>query len=265
MKLSGASNVKHGMKAGEWLMVLLAAILLHVIFFSLFKPLPRMVSESSRNNRCTLFLEERKLDLRRRDPYSLYYWLRFTDPEQLLKPDYTAGFSMFIGRNDFSVPAPDAIPQELFEASARYRIPAAVPPPERNPAFFTAGTDTPVFPHAAAGNSQAVRTAPVQYPVWIDEEDRRSSGLFLADEKSRRILSRQHSPNPTILRLTFGKDLIPMVELVRSCGNRELDMLAQRQLKVRKENFSSASPKTVYFTVVWQAPKLDDVLKEKQP
>ena len=56
-----------------------------------------------------------------------------------------------------------------------------------------------------------------------------------------------------------------MVELVRSCGNRELDMLAERQLKVRKGNFSSASPQTKYFTVVWQAPKLDDILKEKQP
>jgi len=264
MKTSGASNVKHCMKAGEWLMVLLAAILLHIILFSLFKPLPRMVSESSRDNRCTLFLEEQKLDLRRKDPYALYYWLRFTDPEQLLKPNYTAGFSMFIGRNDFSIPSSNAIPQDLFEASARYRIPDTVPPSERDPSVFTPGPNTPIISHGTV-NSPADRTAPIQYPLWIDEEDRSSSGLFLADEKSLRILSRQQSSKPTILRLTFGKDQIPRVELIRSCGNRELDMLAERQLKVRKGNFSSASPQTKYFTVVWQAPKLDDILKEKQP
>ena len=171
---------------------------------------------------------------------------------------------MFIGRNDFSIPSSNAIPQDLFEASARYRIPDAVPPSERDPSVFTAGSDTPIVFHGT-GNSPADRTAPVQYPLWIDEEDRSSSGLFLADEKSLSILSRQQSSKPTILRLTFGKDLIPRVELIRSCGNRELDMLAERQLKIRKENFSSDSLQTKYFKVVWQEPKLNDILKEKQP
>ena len=264
MKPAGASTVKHCMKAREWLVVLLAAVLLHIILFTLFKPLPRMISESSMDNRCTLYLEEQKLDLRRKDPFGLYYWLRFTDPEQLLKPNYDAGFSMFIGRNDFSIPSPDAIPQNLFEASARYRIPDIVPPSERHPAVFAAGPDLPVVSHTAAIPPAADNT-PVRYPLWIDESGRRSSGLFLTDEKSRRILSRHHSSNPTVLRLTFGKDVIPLVELVRSCGNRDLDMLAERQLKVRKANFDSDSPQTRYFKVVWQAPKLNEILSEKQP
>ena len=149
MKPSGATVVRHSMKAREWMMVLLAAIMLHAILLSLFKPLPRTISESSMDNRCTLFLEERKLDLRRQDPYGLYYWLRFTDPEQLLKPNYTAGFSMFVGQKDFSIPVPDAIPQNLFEASAGYRIPETVPQSPRHPSVFTAGPD--------AGFSRTVR------------------------------------------------------------------------------------------------------------
>jgi len=264
MKPSGASNIKHCMTAREWLVVLLAAVLLHVILFLLFKPLPRMISESSKDNRCTLFLEEQKLDLHRKDPFGLYYWLRFTDPEQLLKPNYTAGFSMFIGRNDFSIPSPNAIPQNLFEASARYRIPDAVPPLERHPAVFAAGPDIPVVSHMAE-NPPAADNTPVRYPLWIDENGSWNSGLFLADEKSRRILSRHHSSNPTVLRLTFGKDMIPLVEVIRTCGNRELDMLAERQLKVRKANFDSDSSQTKYFKVIWQAPKLKDILTEKQP
>ena len=264
MKSTGASAGKHCMNAREWLMVLLAAVLLHIVLFSLFRPLPQTISESSRDNRCTLFLEEQKLDLRRNDPYGLYYWLRFTDPEQLLKPDYTSGFSMFIGRNNFSIPAPNAIPQNLFETSAGYRIPAAVPPPERNPAFFTAGTDTPVVSHSP-GNRPEAQNTPIQYPIWIDDADGLSYGLFLPDEKSRRILSRYHSSNPTILRLTFGKDLIPLVEHIQSCGSRELDMLAERQLKVRKANFGSHPRQTRYFKVFWQVPKHKDILREKQP
>ena len=265
MKISGASNVKHCMKTSEWFIVLLAAILLHIVLFSLFKPLPRTISESSMDNRCTLFLEEQNLNLRRQDPYGLYYWLRFTDPEQLLKPNYNAGFSMFVGRNDFSIPSPDTIPQDLFEASARYGIPDAVLPSERNPAVFTAGPDIPVVSHTTENPPATDNNTPVQYPLWIDENDCLSSGLFMADEQSRRILTRQQSTKPTILRLTFGKDLIPMVKLIESCGNRELDMLAERQLKVRKANFKSDSPQTKYFKVVWQAPKLNDILKEKQP
>ena len=262
MKSSGSSGVKHCMKTSEWLMVLLAAILLHIILFSLFKPLPHTISESSMDNRFTLFLEEQKLRLHRQDPYGLYYWLRFTDPEQLLKPNYVAGFSMFVGRNDFSIPSPNAIPQDLFEASARYRIPDAAAPSKRDLSVFTAGPNTPIVSHAV-GNSPANRTT-IQYPLWIDEQDRSSSGLFLADEKSRRILNRQHSSKPTILRLTFGKDLIPRVELIQSCGNRELDMLAERQLKMRKENFSSDSLQTKYFKVIWQEPNLHAIIKEKQ-
>lgn len=252
------------MKARDWLLVLLVSVLIHVLFFSLFRPLPRTVSKSFMKNRSTLFLEEKELDRKRDDPFRLRYWLRFTDPEQLLKPNYNNGFSMFLNRGDCSIPPPGAIAQNLFETSSGYRIPAAEMPPERSPAVFAAGSEIPVFPHAGTP-LPASRPENVRYPLWIDDAGRSWSGLFLSDEESLRILNKHHSPKPSVLRLTFGQDLIPLAELIRSCGDQRLDILAIRQLKIRKENFDSGNPRIQYFKVIWQAPKLNDILGEKQP
>ena len=77
---------KYRMTAREWLVVLLAAVLLHVLFFCLFRPLPNRFAESDPHRRHTRFLYES--DLRKVSRLGdLRYWLRYTEPERLLKPD----------------------------------------------------------------------------------------------------------------------------------------------------------------------------------
>ncbi|MPN61157.1 hypothetical protein SDC9_208891 [bioreactor metagenome] len=73
------------------------------------------------------------------------------------------------------------------------------------------------------------------------------------------MLSRQKSENPTILQVIQRKDLPPEVRVLKSSGNRALDLLACRQLAVFFGN-NPTSETEKYYTVTWEAPaiKKDD-------
>lgn len=249
------------MSSKEWLLVFLAAVVLHALLFSLFAPMPDSFAESSIDPRYTLILEEQKLDLDRQDPHGLQYWLRYSDPERILKPDPETGFSMFQGRNQLTIPDPARVPFHLYETSAAYREPVLKLPPERSLADFSSGPRFPVMPPLPDR-----RLFPaVQYPLWSDESGLLSQGLFLADEQSLQILKKQQAAVPAVLRLTLQNDRIPEVLLLRSCGNPVLDSLAVRQLMIRKANFQplpSSGPCVKYFTVCWQKPDLKSIRKE---
>ena len=187
------------MSAKEWLLVLLTALALHVLLLSLFTPMPDSFAESSADPRYTLILEEQKLDLQRHDPHGLQYWLRYSDPERILKPDPETGFSMFLGRNELTIPDPARLPFHLYETSAAYREPVHKLSPERSLSDFFSGPEVPVMPPLPDR-----RLFPdVRYPLWTDEAGQFSQGLFLADEPSVRILKKQQADRPAILRLTL--------------------------------------------------------------
>lgn len=264
MRPVGNPAVKHCMSAREWLIIFLVSLALHAVLFFLFVPMPDSFADSSRDPRYTLFLEEQKLDLHRKDPHGLQYWLRYSDPERILKPDPETGFSMFLGHNELTIPDPSRVSFRLYEASAAYREPVLKPSAERSIADFLSVPNVPVISPLPDR-----RLFPnVQYPLWTDESGRFFQGLFLADDKSLRILKQQHAAAPAILRLTLQNDRIPKVLLLRSCGNPVLDNLAVRQLILRKANFlplPSSEPRVEYFTVYWQMPDLKSIRKEDQP
>lgn len=264
MRPFGNSAVKHCMSAKEWLLVFLTALALHALLLSLFTPMPDSFAESSSDPRYTLILEEQKLDLQRQDPHGLLYWLRYSDPERILKPDPETGFSMFQGRNELTIPDPARVPFHLYETSAAYREPVLKLPRERSLSDFSSGPEVPVMSPLPDR-----RLFPdVQYPLWSDETGRLSQGLFLADDPSLRILKKQQAAQPSVLRLTLQNDRIPEVLLLRSCGNPTLDSLAVRQLMIRKANFQplpSAEPCVKFFTVYWQKPDLKSIRKEDRP
>ena len=246
----------------QWFMVLLFALAAHILLFSMFRPLPLDISESSNEDRYTLFLEEETLARKGKDPYGLHYWLRYTDPERLLKPDFEAGFSLICGKKEAVIPSPDQFCHGLFPPHSAYSscsMPGSTC--ERNLAEFIRGTEIPVFPHKIPEKEVLEK---IQYPVWTDESGRITSGLFLPDAASLRLMRQEHAEKPAVFRLTLHKDAFPTVEILRSCGNPKLDMLAARQLKARRENFNAGiQPATKYFTVVWEMPTLKTIHREK--
>ena len=256
---------KHGVTIQEWLLIFLVALAAHLLLFSLFRPVPYNIAESHSGTRYTVFLDEKDLGelSTHDDPHELGYWLRYTDPERLLKPDFEAGFSMVCGKNEISVPDPVQFRHALFKPVFRRRFPADRSYPERFLPDFVSGAGMPVFPH---GVKTPAPVAEMEYPIWTDETGKISGGLFYADRDSVRLIKRQRAAGPGVFRLLLREDHFPEVELLRSCGNSKLDMLAVRQLKARKANFEPGKrPLVKYFTVVWRMPDLNTVRKERQP
>ena len=264
MNPAGNPAAKHRMSAKEWIMIFLVALALHSMLFFIFIPLPNSFAESPSASRYTLYLEEEKLDLRKQDPHGLQYWLRYSDPELILKPDPETGFSLFQGRNELTIPDPAAIPFHLYETATVYREPVLRLSPGRSIADFFSAVPVPVMPPLP--DRRIFPTA--QYPLWTDETGLISQGLFLNDDKSLRTLKQQHAAAPAVLRLTLQNSRIPEVLLLRSCGNPALDVLAVRQLVSRKANYlplPSSEPRVKYFTVYWQVPDLNSIRKEDRP
>ncbi len=264
MKNSCPVIQKHGFTAWTWVLIFFTALALHLVLFFLFRPLRNDVTESSINDRYTIFLTEKELTGMRTDPHELRYWLCYMDPEQVLKPDPDSGFSMFGGKAKVTIPDPAGFPHLLFQFSPEAGFQAFPALPERTLSDHIPGADFPVRDPASLQRSRP--RSPVRYPIWTDETGSVFSGLFYPDKDSLRILENQHSVKPTLLRLHLPQDGIPSVKILRSCGNTMLDMLAVRQLKIRKENFNAGAGSQVkYFMVSWQAPDYNGIVKGVQP
>lgn len=246
-----------------WLVIFLAALALHLLLFSLFRPLRENVAESSSNDRYVLFFTEKELAGKRSDPHRIRYWLRYMDPERILKSDPVSGFSMFSGKAEVSAPDPVQFHHAMFKPSPLFHFQPEQFTSERTVSDFAGGAGIPVMTRPRVPET---RTAAVRYPVWTDESGKTVTGLFHRDRSSLQLLEKQRPAKPTLLRLTLRQGSFPDVEVLRSCGNLKLDMLAVRQLKVRQENFEpGASPLVKYYTVSWQAPDRKSILEEKQP
>jgi|GEM_PF-2566702 len=264
MKSAHADSIhrKYRMTAREWLIVLLLAVLLHVLFFCLFRPLPNRIAESNHHLRYTRFLDEknRRTISRLED---LRYWLCYTEPEQLLKPDFKNGFSLICGRNEISIPVPDRFSHRLYEnLTGNSRVPEKVFP-VRSPADFHDDAEPVPIPFRAASSKTAV-SKPEQYPVWTDELGGIRYGLFRPDAAFVRLVKSSRADRPSVLCLTLQPNRFPQVKVLRSCGDPKLDMLAVRQLKAGYTDPEGRQKEMVkYFTVFWKMPDLNSIRKEQ--
>lgn len=249
-RVAGDSGRNHAMNVKIWLLAFLAAAALHVLLALLFRPLPHHPVETRPDWRYTLFLSEKDLIRGAEDPYGLRYWLRYSDPELLVKPDRKYGFSVICARREESLPEPAAFRHGLFEALSGSGVSGSRLPDPRGIADLCPGIQDWI----------GVRSKPVKraftaaaYPIWTDEQGAASAGLFRPDPAELQLLTQERAPGRTLLRLMLEKGRPPAVKIVRSCGNPKLDLLAKRQLLVRRENFSGHPwPQEKYFMVAWQ-------------
>ena len=252
---------KYRMTAREWLLVLLAAVFAHVLFFFLFRPLPDQIAESDPHRRYTRLLNESDLGKVSRQA-DLRYWLRYTEPERLLKPDFENGFSLVCGRNEVSIPDPDQFSHRLYETLAgNNRVPEKVFS-VRSPADFP--VDAELTPVPFRVTSPEAAPLPERYPVWTDECGSIKYGLFRPDAAFARLVKSSRADRPSVLCLTLQPKRFPQVKVLRSCGDPRLDMLAVRQLKAQytdPEGHQKAAVK--YFTVFWKMPDLETIRKEQ--
>ncbi|OQA85465.1 MAG: hypothetical protein BWY31_01866 [Lentisphaerae bacterium ADurb.Bin242] len=245
-----AVSPKHADSWWTLALILLAAIALHGILLSLFTPIPKNVRERSRSSRFTVLCSPS--DVNGNDPYELRYWLRFTDPESFLKPDPVSGFSLVRNMKTLSPPDPGEFQHDLFALFSEYGTPKKNTLPVRSLKDFENGFALPVVRHAVPPKIPAAEPS---YPIWTDEKGQVAFGLFLPDDDSLKILSRQKSENPTILHVLLQNDQPPDVRVMKSSGNRTLDLLARRQLAA----FLGSNPlpdAEKYYTVTWEAPAL---------
>lgn len=262
MKNSCGSARKQLLTVRSLILIFLIAAALHLLLLFLFRPLPIHIAESRNESRYTLFFNEKDLIRRPEDAHGLRYWLHYTEPERILKPDLVSGFSMFHGKKQMSEPDPARFDHALFEPQFAVRFPVREEQFDRSPADFISGTEIPVFTRNP--EILPVLSGTRQYPVWMDESGQVFEGLFWKDDPAAGIIKKRHADRFSVLRLTLRNNFAPRVEIVRSCGDTELDLFAVRQLKARKENFASENPSGVrYFTVIWQMPGRAQILKDK--
>ncbi len=245
-----AVSSKHADSWWTLALILLVAIALHVILFSLFTPIPKSVRERARGSRFTILCSP--ADVKNNDPYELRYWLRFTDPESFLKPDPVSGFSLIRNLRTLSPPNPEDFQHDLFVLFSMSGTQQNAVPLSRSLKDFDHGFAIPLVRHSVPSKIPAAEPA---YPVWTDEKGQVTLGLFLSDDDALKVLSRQKSENPTLLQVTQRKDLPPEVRVLKSSGNRTLDLLADRQLAAFFGN-NPTSETEKFFTVTWEAPAI---------
>ena len=62
---------RHRMTGWEWILVAGVAVLIHLLLFLLFRPLPHQVVEPARGTRYTLYLDESRINSLPEDPLEL--------------------------------------------------------------------------------------------------------------------------------------------------------------------------------------------------
>lgn len=257
MRMGNPAGKVHLLSVTDWIILPLAALLFHVLLFTLFVPTEPENETRAARSRFTLMLQEDPLQQKgSSDPYKLRYSLRYMNPEDLVKADSVNGFSRILDRKRVKLPSPFHCPHSLYEQKSFYQAhPEQRLPEER---FLDD------FPFSFPGEHNH-RKSPVlpekrkvlNYPVWIDHSHKIFTGFFLNDAAERRIFERcrERAHSATILCLDTEKGRIPSVMIRRSCGVPELDLLALRQLSARKENYdpvvSGEGRKRSFYRVIW--------------
>lgn len=253
MKTAPAAK-KRSLSATDWILLSFAALLFHLLLFTLFVPTEPEKETRTARSRFTLMLQNDPLLLQKEaDPYKLRYSLLYMNPEDLVKADSVNGFSRILQRQRISLPTPGSCPHKMYDQKSFF--PAQKDPILPEERFLDSFSVSSSHLQKIRPRTGGAQKAPLlRYPVWIDHTGKVTAGLFLEDSQSRRIFERykDRARSVAFLRLDTEKGKIPSVMIRRSCGVPELDQLALRQLSARKENYSAGEgKKSIFYQVIW--------------
>lgn len=255
MTKAGVKHLSLSGRAVNWVILPLAALLFHVLLFSLFTPMKLQDETRTKHSRFTLMLRADPVQ-QESDPYELRYWMYYLDPEKMIKTDPEYGFSLIRERKRIHLPSPFHCPHRLYDQVRHFSAyPEKALLPERGLQGLTSYDTEGLIPRNRQTRNPEI--APVRYPLWVDHTGKKFSGFFLEDASSRKIFKRSVSGalRSTLLQLDLESGRIPVVTIRRSCGVPELDQLAKRQLSARKENYDFSATKErkrSFYNVLWK-------------
>lgn len=261
MKNASARRSSSGLTVFDWIWLPAGAVLFHVLLFVLFTPAEHDNKVRSSSSPFTIILPD-KTSQTNKDPYQLDYYLRYMDPESMIKPDPVNGFSSVLNRERLKLPSPFHCRHTLFDEKAFFSEEKEhLLPGER-----TLDQMTEYCGKGVAARKQPVRKQipEVSYPVWSDQAGRVFMGFFLPDAPAQSLF-RQYAhktTGPTMLRIDAEKGKFPFIRILRSCGVAALDQLALRQLSSRKEHYTlpeGVKKKYFFYRVSWKRPTADDI------
>lgn len=239
---------KRNLPFSALLLIAFAAVGLHALLIFLFKPIQTDSHALRTGSHYTVICKPE--DLAGKDIHQLNYWLKYMEPETFVKPNDEHGFSMVREMRYYDFLQPVKAAPELFRrASGTYgadRRSVSV----RELADLNSSPQIPVaVPHV-----KKAETVSAQYPVWSDLKGNLIYGLLFKDEASLKILRKNEAETSTILSIVPApeKDLPPEIRILRSSGNRTLDVLAERQLAIYAA--TAGLKKENLFLVTWNRP-----------
>jgi hypothetical protein len=257
MSRAGTKLFPH--KIVDWVVLPLAALLFHVLLFSLFTPTKSQNETLAKRSRFTLMLQADPV-LQESDPYRLRYWMYYLDPEKMIKPDPECGFSLIRKRKRVRLSSPFHCPHGLYDQVCHISAyPEKILPSERGLDSLASYSSAWQNPRSKPVPGKA--GIPIHYPLWVDHTGKKFSGFFLKDAASRKLFNRcaEKASGSTLLQLDTENGRIPVITVRRSCGIQELDFLAKRQLSAKREIYelsSGTGKKRSFYNVFWNQKSL---------
>ncbi len=266
------------------LILLLAAILFHALFFLLFKPVKNEKSIKNPGKAFTLLLSPKKAEELQLE-YGLSYFLASSDPSSIMKIQQKHGFGAW-ERLSESSPFSKEFISGYTEKGLAARVKKDPFSREENlsgtpPLSFLSLLPPPVpatdFPEGKQGEkkyisseSRAEITAK-DFPFWKFSTGKVLKGLPANISGSRETVQKwkEKAVTYTQYRIVSSQGgTVPELFLLRSCGVKELDDLAKKELYVflgdpfgRSVPEKEKSCKNFYCTILW-SEKL--ILPEKE-
>lgn len=241
---------KRNLPAGAVLLLAFATVMFHAMLLFLFKPIQKDSRPLRSRSHHTVICKPE--DLADRDIHQLNYWLKYTEPENFVKPNDEHGFSLVreMRYYDFQQPRMDSPGLFHLAAGTSTAPPDDSSAPVRELAVLNSRPEIPL----KTPQIKDPETAAVQYPVWSDLKGNQFYGLFLNDDASRKILEKNKADSATMLTYLPAKEenMPPLIRILRSCGNTALDLLAERQLALYAAE--KALKGQNLFLVTWNKP-----------
>lgn len=256
------------------LFILLFAVLFHGMFFLLFRPLVNEKSLDNQGKGFTLLLTPEKVREAEKE-YGLKYFLTYSDPARAEKIQKKHSFGAWerlsahspLSREILHRESKKLTPEPLQKKTQK-NAPSSSLFPERSPAEIS--SDFPVsafaYPEHFFPSGKEKKVSPEHFtmiskkdfPVWKFSTGELLKGLPVNIRGNARILQKMKDKVTSYTQyriLSSGKDLPPALILLRSCGVKELDKLAKRELNAYLGNHfheeKTESRRFFYCTVFW--------------
>lgn len=248
---------KKNLPAKAVLLIAFITVALHAALLFLFKPIQTDPHTLRTASHYTVICKTE--ELARNDMHQLDYFLKYTEPETFVKPNDEYGFSQVRQMRYYDFQHPRMTLSDLFS-----RVTGSGNCRENDIASIREPSELAVLPRIPIHAPQIKEMPPaaVQYPVWSDLKGNLFYGLLVKDEGARKILEKNKASSSTILMYlpAKGKDVPPLIRILRSSGSPALDTLAERQLALYA---ASAGLKTEnLFLVTWNRPAAGKVQKK---